>query len=328
MRMDGWTFIAFSWALLAIIWVAVMPRKTRGKTWHYVMMTAPLAVFAAAFAIPPSPLRDVLFIWLASGGGVLAVVALGWLAGTIRRNHGLMDVAYPLAPAAAAGTGFVLADRPLDLLSGVFLISLSAWSIRLAVQTWGHNIHAERQPYAYWRKSFGPTWLWWSAFQVHLLQGVTVWLWCAPFAFILTAPTPTPLALLTLGVTVWLSGFTLQAIADRQLSTFKSDPAHRGVLLDTGVWAFVRHPNYLGESVMWAGWFILALAHPWGWVTAFAPLYTGWFMGYASAAPFKEQHMARTRPEAWTAYCARTPRFLPWPRPKTTTGTKTEGSDV
>jgi protein-S-isoprenylcysteine O-methyltransferase Ste14 len=49
-------------------------------------------------------------------------------------------------------------------------------------------------------------------------------------------------------------------------------------------------------------------------------------MGYASAAPFKEQHMARTRPEAWAAYCARTPRFLPWPRPKGTTGP--QGADA
>ena len=326
MRPDGWSLAALAWIALTAIWLTAMPGKTRGKAWHYTMMAAPLVAFAAAFAAPPSLLRETLFIWIAGGGAVLFVVALGWLAGTLKRNHGLMDVAYPLAPAAAAGAIFALSGLPLDLFSGLFLISLGVWSIRLAVQTWGHNIHAERQPYAHWRKSFGPSWLWWSAFQVHLLQGVTVWLWCAPFAFILTAPTPRPTALLALGVVVWLTGFLLQSTADRQLAVFKSDPANRGGLLDTGAWAIVRHPNYLGESLMWAGWFVLALAHPWGWVTIFAPLYTGWFMGYASAAPFKEQHMARTRPEAWAAYCARTPRFLPWPRPKTTA--KSESADA
>lgn len=323
---DAWMIGAAGWAALAAIWLIVMPKKTRGKAWHYAMMTAPLAAFAVGLAAPHSPFRETLFIWIASGGAVLCVVALGWLAGTLRRNHGLMDVAYPLAPLAAAGAGFTLSGRPLDLFSGVFLLSLGLWSSRLAVQTWGHNVHAERQPYAHWRKSFGPSWLWWSGFQVHLLQGVTVWLWCAPFAFILTAPTPRPSALLALGVVVWLAGFLLQSTADRQLAAFKRAPANRGGLLDTGVWAFVRHPNYLGESVMWAGWFVLALAHPWGWVTLFGPLYTGWFMGYASAAPFKEQHMARTRPEAWAAYCARTPRFLPWPRPKA--AAKAEGADA
>ncbi len=326
MRWDAWTFAALAWICLAAAWLFLMPKKTRGKAWHYAMMTAPLAAFAAAFATPPSPLRESLLIWIACGGGVCAVVALGWLAGTLRRNHGLMDVAYPLAPVAAAGTAFALAGRPLDLFSGLFLTSLALWSLRLTVQTWGQPAHAERQPYAHWRKSFGPTWLWWSAFQVHLLQGVTVWLWCAPFAFILTAPAPRSRAVLLAGAALWLAGFALQASADRQLKAFKRELANKGRLLDRGVWAFVRHPNYLGESVMWAGWFVLALAHPWGWVTAFAPLYASWFMGYASAAPFKEQHMARTRPEAWAAYCARTPRFLPWPRPRATAGT--EGADA
>ena len=53
-------------------------------------------------------------------------------------------------------------------------------------------------------------------------------------------------------------------------------------------------------------------------------------MGYASAAPFKEHHMARTRPKAWAAYCASTPRFLPWPRPKSAVkaAPKTEGADA
>jgi len=326
MRPDGWILAALAWAALAAIWFLVMPGKTRGKAWHYVMMAAPLVTFAAAFLAPSSLLRETLFIWIASGGAVLSVVALGCLAGTLKRNHGLMDVAYPLAPLAAASAVFVLSGLPLDLFSGLFLASLGVWSIRLAVQTWGHNIHAERQPYAHWRKSFGPSWLWWSAFQVHLLQGVTVWLWCAPFTFILTAPAPRPTLPLVVGGVVWLTGFLLQSTADRQLAAFKRAPANRGRLLDTGAWAIVRHPNYLGESLMWAGWFVLALAHPWGWVTAFAPLYTGWFMGYASAAPFKEQHMARSRPEAWAAYCARTPRFLPWPRPRPTTGT--EGADA
>ena len=316
MGLDGWTFAALGWAGLMMVWLALIPRKTRGKAWHYAMMTAPLAVFGIALAIPPSSLRQSLFIWLASGGGVLAVVTMGWLAGTVRRNHGLMDIAYPLAPVAAAATAFGLAGRGLDLYSGLFLTGLAAWSMRLVVQTWGHNIRSERQPYAHWRKSFGRKWLWWSFFQVHLLQGVTVWLWCAPFAFILTAPAPRPWIVMLCSVVVWLTGFTLQASADRQLTAFRSRPENSGRLLDHGVWALVRHPNYLGESLMWAGWFVLALAHPWGWVTIFAPLYTGWFMGYASAAPFKEQHMARTRPEAWAAYCARTPRFLPWLRPK------------
>ena len=53
---------ALAWVALVAVWLFVMPSKTRGKAWHYVMMSAPLAAFAAAFAAPPSLLRETLFI--------------------------------------------------------------------------------------------------------------------------------------------------------------------------------------------------------------------------------------------------------------------------
>ncbi|WP_156767559.1 DUF1295 domain-containing protein [Candidatus Viadribacter manganicus] len=250
-------------------------------------------------------------VWLLMGGGVLGAVAIAWLWGTAARNHGVMDIVYSLSAFAGALVGaWAVGFDPWILAA---LAPIAIWSVRLAVQTFGHNIGSERQPYASWRKRFGAKWLWWSGFQIHLLQGVTVWLWCAPLAFAFVAPAPAPLWPLVLGGAIWSAGFILQSTADRQLAAFKAEPSNRGKLLDTGVWSFVRHPNYLGEAVMWWGFSAFALAHPWGWLTVFAPLYATWFMGYASAAPYKERHMAKTRPEAWAAYVARTPRFVPWP---------------
>lgn len=194
------------------------------------------------------------------------------------------------------------------------LAPIVVWSIRLATQTYGH-LHKEREPYAAWRRRFGAKWPWWSFFQIHLLQGVMVWIWIASIAFALSTPPPRPISPLVLGVVVWSVGFVLQYLADQQLAVFKRDPSNRDKLLDTGVWSFVRHPNYLGEAIMWWGLFAFALAHPFRLIAIFAPLFATYFMGYASAAPFKERHMARTRPAAWADYSRRTPRFLPWPPP-------------
>lgn len=306
-------WVALAWVVFAVAWQALLPRDARGKTWHRLLAAAPLPGLAGAAWAPPD-LAGPLGLWIAGGAGVATVVLLAWIAGALRRNHGLMDVAYPLAPLAALATMAAAAGRPVGGAPLVLIALVSAWSLRLAVQTWGHNRHAEREPYASWRRRFGPRWVWFSLFQVHALQGVMIWIWCAPFAFVLTAPGGlSPFA--PAGAAVWLAGFLLQWTADRQLARFKANAANRGGLLDTGVWAWVRHPNYLGEAMMWAGWFVMALAHPWGWITVVAPLFNGWFMGFASAAPFKEHHMRRTRPDAWAAYCARTPMFLPWPRP-------------
>jgi steroid 5-alpha reductase family enzyme len=310
-----------AWAATAILWLALIPAGTRGRAWHYGLALAPLAVIVLTAVTPQSALRDSLLLWILPGGaGVLGVMAVAWLWGTLARNHGIMDICYPAAGVAVAVLTLAVSGRAPVGPEALLMVFLVIGAGRLIVQTWGHNIGAERQPYAHWRARHGKRWLWWSAFQVHLLQGVTLWLWSAPIVFALTVPAsvsgPTRWGFAIAGVAVWLGGFTLQTLADRQLAAFKAEPANRGRLLDTGAWAWVRHPNYLGETLMWAAWFVFALAHPWGWITLFAPLFTGWFMGYASAAPFKEMHMARTRGDAWTAYCARTPRFLPWPRPR------------
>lgn len=304
------------WSVVAVMWLVVMPRDQRGRGWHVGLALAPLVVIGLAASAPRPDLSQALTGWLLSGLAVAGVAALAWVAGTVLKNHGMMDVAYPLAGLTGAITAFVAAGaRPTP--AAVLLLSVTAlWALRLSWQTWGHNMGEERQPYAAWRARQGPRWIWWSVFQVHLLQGVTIWIWCAPFAFAFSAPASAGLPLAAVGgLLVWLTGFALQTRADVELSRFKAHPANRGGLLDTGVWGWVRHPNYLGETVMWTGYFVFALAHPWGWITVFAPLFNGWFMGWASAAPFKEHHMGRTRPQAWADYCARTPRFLPWPRP-------------
>lgn len=301
------------WALLALIWLILSWRETRGRAWHQVLAVAPLAGFVLALW-GPADLAAASALWLVAGVGILAALVVAWAWGTAARNHGVMDIIYPLTVLTGALVGAWAVG--IDAWVALALAPIAVWSIRLAVQTYGHNMGSEREPYASWRKRFGAKWLWWSAFQIHLLQGVTVWIWCAPIAFAFAAPEPRPLWPLLLGGMIWVAGFALQMTADRQLAAFKSDPNNRGKLLDTGVWSFVRHPNYLGEAVMWWGYFAFALAHPLGALTVFAPLYASWFMGYASAAPFKERHMSRTRPEAWAAYCRRTPRFLPWPRPK------------
>jgi steroid 5-alpha reductase family enzyme len=54
-------------------------------------------------------------------------------------------------------------------------------------------------------------------------------------------------------VVVWLAGLGFEAVGDRQLRVFKADPAHGGVAMDRGLWAWTRHPNYFGDASVWRG---------------------------------------------------------------------------
>ena len=304
------------WSVLACAWWIALPGDAPGRRWHLVHMALPGAVLALAMLAPP--LGPPLLAALTAGAATLAIALAGWTAGDRLGNHALMDIVYPLM-ALGTALAMILAaggDRPGPWVA---LALMAIWAARLFTQMLGTNLHHEREPYASLRRKFGPRWRVWSFFAVYALQGVIVWLWCLPFAFATPAPGAASSTGLRAtdwaGIAIWLIGFLFQAVGDRQLATFRSDPANRGRIMDKGLWALTRHPNYFGEAVMWWGYFLFALAHPWGWIGILAPLHATWFMGWGSATPGTERHMRKSRgADAWDAYAARVPRFIPWVR--------------
>ena len=303
------------WGVILAIWLGLMPSATRGKSWHYVHAVIPIIAAGTFLLLDEGVLRDVLRVWLLAGVFLLFDLILCWAIGTALRNHGIMDIAYPLLLLSAAGAMAYLFRPNFSGWSFALLGIIAVWALRRSVQTFRQNIAREREPYASWRRRHEGVWVRWSFFQIHLLQGVLIWIWSLSFAFAFAAPVPQSLWPAGLGFLVWAVGFLLQAVADFQLKKFKDDPANQGGLLVSGAWSVMRHPNYFGEALIWWGFFVFALAHPLGVLAIVSPAYVTWFMGYGSAARFKEMHMSRTRPQTWAAYVATTPRFFPWPRP-------------
>ena len=101
------------------------------------------------------------------------------------------------------------------------------------------------------------------------------------------------------------------------MAAFKSDPAHRGKICDTGLWAWSRHPNYFFEWLGWCAWPLFAIdlggGWPWGWLALSGPAYMYWLLTRVSGVPLLEAHMRRSRPEAFAAYAERTSAFFPRP---------------
>jgi len=127
-----------------------------------------------------------------------------------------------------------------------------------------------------------------------------------------TGPTPKPLwPVLGVGVLVWLVGVVFEAVGDRQLRTFKSDPANRGVIMDRGLWAWTRHPNYFGDACVWWGLWLITIN---GWVpliTVVSPLLMTYFLVDVSGARLTERYM-KGRP-GFAEYQNRTAYFVPRP---------------
>jgi steroid 5-alpha reductase family enzyme len=125
---------------------------------------------------------------------------------------------------------------------------------------------------------------------------------------------PTPLGVLgAVGVAIWCVGFAFEAIGDAQLARFKADPANAGRIMDRGLWAWTRHPNYFGDVCVWVGLWVLSLGQSAGLLTAVSPLLMGYFLVRVSGKALLEKGMRRTRGEAYAEYGAHTSGFFPRP---------------
>ena len=56
-----------------------------------------------------------------------------------------------------------------------------------------------------------------------------------------------------IGLLMWLLGFSIEVIADNQKSAFNANSENQGKWIDSGLWSYSRHPNYLGEIMLWTG---------------------------------------------------------------------------
>jgi steroid 5-alpha reductase family enzyme len=56
-----------------------------------------------------------------------------------------------------------------------------------------------------------------------------------------------------IGLSIWILGFSIEVIADNQKTVFNKESNNKGKWIDSGLWSYSRHPNYLGEILLWIG---------------------------------------------------------------------------
>ncbi|MBB2891570.1 DUF1295 domain-containing protein [Flexivirga oryzae] len=158
-----------------------------------------------------------------------------------------------------------------------------------------------------------------AGLKVFGLQAAAQWFISLPIQVAATSGPPSVpgLPLVALGTVLILTGLVIETAADRQLAHFTADPAHHGRLMDRGLWAWSRHPNYFGDATVWVGVFLVAAAAWPGPLTVVSPAAMVWFLVVATGARRLERHLA-DRP-GYRDYQQRTSFFLPRP-PRHTPG--------
>jgi steroid 5-alpha reductase family enzyme len=150
------------------------------------------------------------------------------------------------------------------------------------------------------------------------LQGLWVFLTLAAALAAMTAASAPAFGLLGwIGLAVWVVGFGIEAVADAQKQAFRKEPANKGRFIQSGLWAWSRHPNYFGEITLWTGVALIALPALSGWqyVTLISPLFVYLLLTRISGIPMLEASADERWGDdpAYRDYKARTPVLFPRP---------------
>jgi steroid 5-alpha reductase family enzyme len=249
------------------------------------------------------------------GWNLLAVAAMmitGWLISLASRNVTIVDSLWGLGFVLIAWLTFFMSDGYVDRKMLIALL-VTLWGLRLSIYlSWRNWGKGEDPRYGNWREKSGDRFWLVSLFKVFILQALFLWVISVAVQIGQMAAKPDTLTWLdALGIFVWATGFMFESAGDWQLARFKSDPANKGRVMNRGLWAYTRHPNYFGEFLVWWGFFLITLSTPNSWWTIISPIIVTAVLLKMTGIPLTEKGLIERRP-GYSEYIKRTSAFVPW----------------
>jgi steroid 5-alpha reductase family enzyme len=244
--------------------------------------------------------------------GVAVVLLLTFLVAVSHHRHSVIDTVWGLGFAVVALISFGLSSGHGDDVRRVLITVLTCvWGIRLATHI-GLRARGMGEDPRYVElldRAPGNRNLY-ALRAVYLIQGVVLWFVSIPVQ--LTQFSGGGLTWLSwVGVGVWAVGVFFEGVGDFQLSRFKADPAHKGVVMTEGLWRYTRHPNYFGDACVWWGLFLVAASAWPGVLTFLSPALMTYVLARGTGKKLLEGRMAE-RP-GFAEYVQRTSGFIPLP---------------
>ena len=211
----------------------------------------------------------------------------------------------------------LLAVPRIDLRTVLLALMVGVWALRLGsflflrIRKAGADRRFDSIKPHFWRFLFSWT-----------LGGLWVLITIAPALAAMTTLFQQPFgASGILGIGLWLAGFSLEVVADRQKTVFRANPDNQGRFISSGVWAWSRHPNYFGEILLWMGVALVALPVLAGWqlITLRSPLFVILLLTRVSGIPLLERKAEAQWGDdpQYQAYRDSTPVLVPR-KPRTT----------
>lgn len=221
-------------------------------------------------------------------------------------------VAYLSVLATASYLTMISSNNNLQLRSIIAIILVLIWALRLGIFLFVRVLKAgEDRRFREVKQNFSKFLVWWS------VSALWVFLTAAnALTMIINNVSFTDDFYFYFGLSLWLIGFSFEAIADEQKRRFKSDKKNKDAFISTGLWGLSRHPNYFGEILLWVGMAIIALPTLIGWqyVTLISPIFIYFLLTRVSGVNLLEDRANQKwgGTEEYESYVKKTPVLIPF----------------
>ena len=239
-----------------------------------------------------------------------------WALAQITRDPSFVDAFWAYGITLMAVSSFLLAEG-WALRQQIITALALVWGLRLGTHLllrWrADGIDRRYQALlASVREKRGWSYARTTALFIFLPQAFLLWITALPAQLGQVSTEPGLGLLAYAGIALAVFGIGFETLADWQLARFRRDTATKGQVMDQGLWAWSRHPNYFGEALTWWGlWLIAAETQP-GLFAIIGPVFLTFTLTRWSGAPMLEHSVKQTRP-AYAAYVKRVSGFIPWP---------------
>ena len=117
-----------------------------------------------------------------------------------------------------------------------------------------------------------------------------------------------------IGIIIFTIGFAIEIIADYQKTKFRAKDDNKDKFISSGLWKYSRHPNYLGEIILWLGISLISFSSLGGYqyVTLISPIFTYLLLVNVSGINLLEKSGKKKwgHLESYKIYKKNTPRLI------------------
>lgn len=263
---------------------------------------------------------------LASGLGALSCTLIGnqlvkmfvfdisttiliYICSVIWHNSSIYDPYWSAIPMALS-IWLAIITPALSVWHSIFLIVFNIWGLRLTLN-WirtTDGLDWEDWRYKRFRDNNNPfMWQFLNFTGIHMMPTLLVFAAFLPIFNIFEMELD---AWSLIGDAIILIGILLEYFADQQMARFLRETKEK-VTCNTGLWKYSRHPNYLGEIMIWVGVFVVMIVND----------VTLWYFGLGAvlmillfnvvSIPMMEKRQLQRRPD-YKDYQKKTSRLLLW----------------